>query len=54
MNPTKKFLLEQIKSCEEIILLNRGAVNLCQAMIQNNCFVEEEPEKKIQEIEKKD
>ena len=54
MKPTKKFLLDQIKSCEEIILQNRGAIALCQAMINNNCFVEEETqEKKEPELEVK-
>lgn len=40
-SPTKKFLLEQIESCKQAIYQNQGAINLCKAMINSGCFVED-------------
>ena len=43
--PTKQFLLEQIRLCQETIQQNQGALNLCMNMLKNECYVTDEKEK---------
>lgn len=44
LKPTKRFLLEQIETCKQAIFQNQGALNLCQWMLKNGCFIEDEIE----------
>lgn len=50
--PTKKFLEEQITSCQVAIFQNQGAINLCKRMLENGMYVEEDCKCVSQEREK--
>lgn len=40
--PTKKWIQDQVNYHRQAILLNQGSLNLLEAMLQNEIYIEEE------------